>query len=139
MYNPTHYYMRVSRAKTFTGVSLASYRQTRAPSCAALDHRWGIRKPGRFQGAKGTLAAPSATTGPLPGGRLASASPTEDLPPGDALLRATWTGALLQAPPTQPLVRFPWWKWGCRAGAVVHRCGLIHLRPMVSVSLLLRD
>ena len=67
MYSPTHYYVRVSRAETFTGVSLTSYRQTRAPPCAALDHHWGVRKPGRNQGAKGTPAAPSARMGPLPG------------------------------------------------------------------------
>ena len=50
-------------------VSLASYRQTRAPPCATLDHRWGVRKPGRDQGARGTLAVPSATMTPLPGER----------------------------------------------------------------------
>ena len=138
VYSPTHYYVRVSRVDTFTGTSLASYSQTRAPSCAALDHRWGVRKPGRCQGTKGTLAAPSVTTGPLAGGRLASASPAEDHPLGDALLHAAWGGALLPAPPTQPPVRFPWWKGGCHAGAPVHRCDLIHLQLVVSISLFLR-
>ena len=100
MYNPTNYYVRVSRAETFADTSLASYRQARALPCAALNHRWGVRKPGRYQGEKGTLAAPSATSGPLPGERLASASPAEDLPPGDTLLQAMRGGALLPAPPT---------------------------------------
>ena len=43
------------------------------------------------------------------------------------------------APPPQPPMRFSWQDGGCRARAVVHRCDLIHLRPMVSVSLLLGD
>lgn len=109
------------------------------PPCATLDHCWGIQKPGRRQGAKGTPAAPSATRGPLPGGRLASAYPAEDLPPGDALLRATQGGALLPDPTPQPPMRLPWRDGGCHAGAVVYHCDLIHLRPMVSVSLLLID
>ena len=66
MYSPTHYYVRVSRAETFTGRSLASCRPMRTPPCAIPDHRWGDRKPGQDQGAKGTLAVSSATVGPPP-------------------------------------------------------------------------
>ena len=66
MYSPTHYYVRVSRAETFTGRSLASYCPTRTPPCATPDHRWGDQKPGQDQGAKGTLAASSETISPPP-------------------------------------------------------------------------
>ena len=89
MYSPTHYYMRVSRAETFTGVSLASYRQTRAPPYATLDHHWSIRKPGRGQGARGTPAAPSANHGPSAGGRARRRLPGRGPTSGDTLPRVT--------------------------------------------------
>ena len=54
------------------------------------------------------------------------------------MLRVTRGGALLPAPSLQPPVRSSWWKGGCRAGAAIRCCDLIILRPMVSVSLLLR-
>ena len=69
MYSPTHYYVRVSRAETFTGRSLASCRPTSTPPCATHDHRWGDRKPGQDQGAKGMVTASSAIVGPLLRGR----------------------------------------------------------------------
>ena len=65
MYNPTHYYMRVSRAETFTGRGLASHCPTRTPSCVTPDHHWGDWKPGQDQRGQGTLAASSAIVGPL--------------------------------------------------------------------------
>ena len=77
MYSPIHYYVRVSRAETFTCRSLASCRPTRTPSCATPDNRWGDRKPGQDQGAKGTLTASSATVGPLLRGRARSRLPRQ--------------------------------------------------------------
>ena len=53
----------------FTGTGLASYRQMRALPCATLYHH--LRRPETkddANGAKGMLAGPPATTGPLPGG-----------------------------------------------------------------------
>ena len=69
VYSPTHYYVRVSQAETFTGRSLASCRPTKTSPCATPDHRWGDQKPGQDQGARGTLAASSVTAGPPPGRR----------------------------------------------------------------------
>jgi hypothetical protein len=46
---PTHYYVRVSRAETFTG----AWPWTRTPPRAHPGHRWGDRKPGQDQGARG--------------------------------------------------------------------------------------
>ena len=72
-------------------------------------------------------------------GRLCSTSPAEGLPPGDVFLRAPLGGAWLPAPLLQPLVCSPWRKGCCRAGAAF-RCGdLDFLRPMVSISLILRN
>ena len=120
MYSPTHYYVRVSRAKTFTGRSLASCRPTRTPSCATPDHCWGDRKPRQDQGARGTLAASSATAGP-PLGRMAhGALPGEEptsrhnpasrsarraLPPGLPRAAPNVLRALAVDPPSQE----SWW------------------------------
>ena len=104
MYSPTRYYMRVSRAAIFTGVSLTSYRQTRAPPCAApITIGMTGDQDGTNEGrgdANGALSdhGSSARVG------LVGASPAEGLPPGNALLRATRGGALLWAPPAQPPV-----------------------------------
>ena len=135
---PTHYYVRVSRAETFTGVSLASYRQMRAPPCAALDHRWGVRKPGRCQGAKGTLAAPSVMHGPSAGGEACKCLPDRGPTSGRRLAPCGAERGLAPDPSHAHPVRFPWWNGGCHVGAVVHQCDLIHLRLMVSISLFLR-
>ena len=46
---------------------------------------------------------------------------------------------MLLAPSMQPPARFPWRKGGCCTGVVGRHCDLIHLHPMVSISLFLRD
>ena len=82
MYSPTHYYVRVSRAETFTVVSLTSYRQTRAPPCATLNHLWADQQPGRHKGGKVDASGALGDHGSSAGGRLFSTSPAEGLPPG---------------------------------------------------------
>ena len=139
VYSPIHYYVIVSRAAIFTSVSLTSYRLTRAPPCATPYHRRDDRKPGRPNEGRGDASGALGDHGFSAGGKVAVATPTEVLPPGVALLRATWGGALLLAPSMQPPACFPWRKGGCCTGVVGRCCDLIHLQPMVSVSLLLRD
>ena len=123
----------------FIGIGLSSYHQTRAPPCTTLDHHWGRPETRMTPRGKGDASGALGDHGSSSGGRLTSASPAEGLPPGGTLLRATRGDASLPAPLLQPPVRSSWRKVGRRAGAAIRRCDLILLRPMVSVSLLLRD
>ena len=87
MYNPTYYYVRVSRGgelhrhwSFFTGTDLASYHDTRVPE--TKDNANGVKG--------------------MP----------EGLPPRNTLLRASREGAWLPAPLLQPLVRSSWREGG---------------------------
>ena len=105
VYNPTHYYVRVSRGGKlhrhwafFTGTGLASYRQMRAPPCATLDPTDDDQKPGRRQWGKGDTNGSPNDHGSSAGSRPWGTSPAEGLPPGDALLRVAQGGVRLPTP-----------------------------------------
>ena len=127
MYNPTRYYVRVSRAAIFTGVSLTSYCLMRAPPCATPYHRWDNRKLGRPNEGRGDASGALGDHGSFTGGRVAGATPVEGLPPGVALLRATWGGALLLAPSMQPPTGLSHRGGHCLAETIVWRRDLVHL------------
>jgi hypothetical protein len=107
MYNPTHYYVRVSRAETFIGAGPCFTSPDEGPALRLPRPPLGRPETWTRPRGKGDASGALGDCRPSAGGKGSPApSPAEDLPPCHALLHAVQGRPWPRAPPAQPPVCF---------------------------------